>query len=200
MAAIISVLNSGSVAQTLVLQEAGAAVAPRTLAIADGCYLLAGADGSGVPEDIVVKRSEMHLLLVKVSDGSEQALLTIEDFFLSHAQLFGLGVDGNYHLYGVVVGEARGASATEAMLKMTVTPAFAEVSDPLVAVDGSVLSPAAALEQAAAVAVASAVDSAGSAESGLVAAIAAAKVRAIDLQTRIDLAHNPVESNGDMPM
>lgn len=200
MAAIISELNSGSIAQTLVLQEAGAAVAPRTLAVADGCYLLAGADGSGVPEDIVVKRSEMHLLLVKVSGGSEQELLIIEDFFLSHAQLFGLGVDGNYHLYGVVVGEARGASETEAMLKMTVTPAFVEVSDPLVAVDGSVLSPAAALEQAAAVAVASALDSAGSAESAVVAAIAAARVRAIDLQTRIDLAHNPVESNGDMPM
>lgn len=204
MSAIISVLNGGSVAKTLALQEEGAVVLPRTRAVPGDRYLLEGADGNGVPEDIVVKRSQMHLLLAKTSGGFEQELLIIEDFFANNARLFGLGADGKHQPYALIGGEARAAPAADAggglVLKMTVTPAGAEMVDPLIVADESMLPPAGGLERATARAGVAGGQTAGTEETVFAAAAAAAEVRAIGHLPDMDPVQNPMGKNGDMPM
>ncbi len=201
MAAIISVLNDGSVVQTLALQEPGAAAVPCILAVADGRYFLEGTDGSGVPGDIVAKRSETHLLLARTLGDSEQELLVIKDFYANNARLFGLDADGKHQPFAMIVGEAWGALTADAgvefVMKIAATPAGTDMSYLSVVADELVLSPSAGIEQAAAVAGASSAEPGGAAETGFGSA---KKVQALDHLPHIGPVQNPVEIDRDMPI
>lgn len=206
MAAILSVLNGGSVAQTLVLQGVGANGPPSIQAVVGGRYVLASADGRGAADGMIIKRAEMNLLLAEESDGSEKDVLTIEDFFVSHAQLFGLCTDGKYQPYRLVADEATKAFAAEdargTLLQLASSPATAVLSSSLFAVDGSVLSSAAGHESAPSMVALSVVPVAESADVAPVdfeVGIAATRRSAANPLADVDVVRDAADSNGGTP-
>ncbi|MEG1679335.1 MAG: Ig-like domain-containing protein, partial [Stenotrophomonas sp.] len=203
MAAILSVLNGGSVAQNLVLQEADAGSTPSIHALAGGRYILAGADGRGAADGMIIKRLANNLLLAEESGGSARDVLIIEGFFVNHAQLFGLCTDGNYQPYRLVTEASAAEVAGGVLLQRASTPATAVPSSLLFAVDGSALSPAIGVEPASPMVAASVVpgvEPVGVAQVGFAAGMAAAEALPAKPLVDIERVHDAAESNGVTPV
>lgn len=160
MTVIVSELSGGSVVQSLALQVADVARAPRIRAAVGGRYVLSGAENGVAADGIIVKRMGKNLLLTEESEGSAREALIIEDFFVNQGQMFGLGADGKYQPYVAETGEAVPSASNEgveALLQLASTPTTAVPASALFGVDGAALLSVNALESAPQLVLASAV-------------------------------------------
>lgn len=113
MTAMISVASGDAVVGSLGFSTLNADGRARISAIKGARYVLAEADKESAAVGVTVERSGDDLLLTQHVPGSEDAWLTIEDFFAGQSQLLGIGSQGRYEEYPAVA-KLRLAGAVEA--------------------------------------------------------------------------------------
>ncbi|KRG67331.1 hypothetical protein ABB27_10790 [Stenotrophomonas terrae] len=113
MTAMISVASGDAVVGSLGFSTLNADGRARISAIKGARYVLAEADKESAAVGVTVERSGDDLVLTQHVPGSEDAWLTIEDFFAGQSQLLGIGSQGRYEEYPAVA-KLRLAGAGEA--------------------------------------------------------------------------------------